>query len=69
MLRGLWPYELPLIYGPKNLSGPCHRHRGWVADDTYLAATGEHLILYEVNGSEDPTKRCHVGPSVYCASI
>eukprot|EP00913_Durusdinium_trenchii_P033470 g31335.t1 len=38
----------------------------WVADDTYLAATGEHLILYEVNGSEDPTKRCHVGPSVYC---
>mmetsp|Transcript_41210 Transcript_41210/g.95770 ORF Transcript_41210/g.95770 Transcript_41210/m.95770 type:complete len:509 (+) Transcript_41210:60-1586(+) len=40
----------------------------WVADGTFLGATGEgKLLVYDVASRTDaPTKTCNVGPSVYC---
>eukprot|EP00435_Cladocopium_sp_Y103_P034308 s1640_g8.t2 len=39
----------------------------WVADGTFLAATGNRLLVCDISTRSDvPLKCCEVGPSVYC---
>lgn len=41
----------------------------WVADGTFLAATGNRLLVCDISTRSDvPLKCCEVGPSVYCPS-